>query len=172
MFIIRSYIVKPDKEIFDINTLEANHNNLLVEISKISQKMLGRIDFSSLEGVIYIKYRKEILLNYIHCDYVEDLWQSLLNMIEGFLKKGEGIAYFPSSPSEIRITRINKELVGYTRIDGKTFELTLPIHEFIKSLLDSAEYFFKTFIELDPTVCKYSIERIKKLRTNGCYSPI
>jgi hypothetical protein len=164
MFIVKSYVVKPDKIITDHSAVKNNPSDFFIEICEINDKISASLDFDYLEGTIYIKYRKVILLDFIHCYFVADLWYSLLNLVENVIEKGEGVAYFPDQPSEIKLTRMTKDLVLYSLITNKTFKTTLPKYDFLIALLDGAEYFFKTLIRFNSNY-KYALARVKELRS-------
>jgi len=164
MFIVKSYVLKPEKIHSDLSGLTNNPNDFFIEISEINNKISKSLHFRPLEGAIKIQYGKEILLDLIHWDFVNGLWHSLLNLVENIQSNGEGLAYFPDSALEIHLTKKHNDVMLYSLIGSKTYKTTtLPKKEFLNALLDGAEYFFKTLMKYEPEY-KYGLERAKELR--------
>jgi len=163
MFIVKSYVVKPEITITDISMVDKNPNDYFLEISQLNNNISKSLNFNQLEGAVVIKYNKESILNFRHWDYIEDFWHSLLNLVESILKNGEGKAPFPDQPTEIILTKLGRNLLRYTLTASKEHTIDLPKYEFLTALIGGAEHFFQSLIKFYPN-SKFGLDRVKKLK--------
>lgn len=78
------------------------------------------------------------------------------------MDKGKGVAYFQDQLLEIKVTKTNKNLINYELFASKIYSTILLKCEFLRALVDGAEYFFQILIKYYSN-CKLGLGRIKKI---------
>lgn len=186
MFVIKSYVLKPDKSeeidyLDDRSVLNNNPKDFFVEISEINKKNATSLNFDYLRGAIYIKYNKEIILDFTNLDWIDDLWWCLLNLAEVFLKKTKVTGTFPRSGLDVQLIKVNQNEMTFS-LEGTEWKVksfksmakgksrkpwrkttTVPRYEFLKALFEGAEHFFRTMTKFNEEY-KYGLEKAKELK--------
>ncbi|MEI4803816.1 hypothetical protein WAZ07_21775 [Bacillus sp. FJAT-51639] len=167
MFICNSYMKRPKVIIRDLNK---GLENYFIHICKTDEmnRIKKDIDLDYLEGVIYLKYFDNIIMDFRYWDLVDQLWAYILDMIEEFLVNGTAETYFPDQPILLSFKSISKDYMLLS-IDGNVKKSwTLPKQEFLNTLIVSAEEFFTEMTKIFSSDVQYGLEfeKIKRLKTS------
>lgn len=121
MFEIQSYI-KVNDEFIAIEDIKGN-------------SVYKKMDKRSIEGAITIKYYSQIILDLTYWDYIEELWLSIIAMLEEYKINEYAKMLFPDQPVSLEIVKDRNEM-SILRISHKNQKQSfyLPEKEFIKSL--------------------------------------
>lgn len=121
MFEIQSYI-KVNDEFIAIEDIKGN-------------SVYKKMDKRSIEGAITIKYYTQIILDLTYWDYIEELWLSIIAMLEEYKINEYAKMLFPDQPVSLEIVKDRNEM-SILRISHKNQKQSfyLPEKEFIKSL--------------------------------------
>ena len=121
MFEIQSYI-KVNDEFIAIEDIKGN-------------SVYKKMDKTSIEGAITIKYYTQIILDLTYWDYIEELWLSIIAMLEEYKINEYAKMLFPDQPVSLEIVKDRNEM-SILRISHKNQKQSfyLPEKEFIKSL--------------------------------------
>lgn len=121
MFEIQSYI-KVNDEFIAIEDIKGN-------------SVYKKMDKRSIEGAITIKYYTQIILDLTYWDYIEELWLSIIAMLEEYKINEYAKMLFPDQPVSLEIVKDRNEMI-ILRISHKNQKQSfyLPEKEFIKSL--------------------------------------
>ena len=122
MFEIQSYI-KVNDEFIAIEDIKGN-------------SVYKKMDKRSIEGAITIKYYSQIILDLTYWDYIEELWLSIIAMLEEYKINEYAKMLFPDQPVSLEIVKDRNEM-SILRISHKNQKQSfyLPEKEFIKSLV-------------------------------------
>lgn len=122
MFEIQSYI-KVNDEFIAIEDIKGN-------------SVYKKMDKRSIEGAITIKYYTQIILDLTYWDYIEELWLSIIAMLEEYKINEYAKMLFPDQPVSLEIVKDRNEM-SILRISHKNQKQSfyLPEKEFIKSLV-------------------------------------
>ena len=121
MFEIQSYI-KVNDEFIAIEDIKGN-------------SVYKKMDKRSIEGAITIKYYTQIILDLTYWDYIEELWLSIIAMLEEYKINEYAKMLFPDQPVSLEIVKDRNE-ISILRIsqNNQKQSFYLPEKEFIKSL--------------------------------------
>lgn len=121
MFEIQSYI-KVNDEFIAIEDIKGN-------------SVYKKMDKRSIEGAITIKYYTQIILDLTYWDYIEELWLSIIAMLEEYKINEYAKMLFPDQPVSLEIVKDRNEM-SILRISHKNQKQSfyLPEKEFINSL--------------------------------------
>lgn len=121
MFEIQSYI-KVNDEFIAIEDIKGN-------------SVYKKMDKRSIEGAITIKYYTQIILDLTYWDYIEELWLSIIAMLEEYKINEYAKMLFPDQPVSLEIVKDRNEM-SILRIshNNQKQSFYLPEKEFIKSL--------------------------------------
>lgn len=163
LFKIQSYINKPDKLITDLQEIILNPQNYFINVENTIEllEVTKQLDFNYLNGVIYLEYIGQPLMDYSLWDLVDQLWEYILNVIEDFLKTSKGSTYFPDQPLKLEIIEISNEILLFQLDEGNMVKCILPKKEFLNSILEGAEKFYLNMHKAFSKHCDYSIEMRK-----------
>nr|WP_232697566.1 hypothetical protein [Brevibacillus daliensis] len=168
MFYVNTLIGRPDRKINDLSILKSNVEDYFVHINNTSEviDLENLLDFDYLNGAITLTYCEQTLLDVTLWDLIDQLWAYILNVIESFLTTGEGNTYFPDQPVKLHIKSISGDLVLYQIDADDQIKAVLPKNEFIETLLEGANVFFRNMEECFRGKCnyQYEIEKIETLR--------
>lgn len=165
LFSVNTFIHRPDRKIYDLSLLESNIDYYFVQITNTPEimKLEDLLDFDYL-GAITLKYFEQSLLDVTLWDLVDQLWAYILNVIESLLNTGEGKTYFPDQPIKLYLKSVSEDLVLYEIETDELIKVVLPKNEFIQTLLDGADVFFRNMEECFKGKCSYQYE-IEKTET-------
>lgn len=168
MFIVNSFLMKPESKISDLNDVTISPQNYFVDITDSSglKEISKDLDFQYLNGAICIKYYSESLMDFRYWDLVDQLWAYLVNVTEDLILKGEGSTYFPDQPVNLILRKTTENLLLFSIEGSEVSTSLLPKKEFLFSLLQGAEEFFSCLTDTFRFDCDYSyqLERIMKLK--------
>jgi len=150
-FIIRSYICNPREKIYDLFLLKNNPSRFLIDIDDTSAiaKIKNAIDRDYIEGVIYIQYGNQIVMDYTMWDLVDQLWSYIITAIKQYLVDGASKFYFPDQPLLIELQKKSHTEIGFKVHDQELKEWILPEQSFLIALLKSAQHFFTQLNNLE-----------------------
>lgn len=161
MFIIKSYIKYPKKNIYDLNDAKMRPSHYFVDMDNTPEilRLQNKLNRFYIEGVIYLAYKEKIILDFVHYDLIDQLWVYLLNMVEEFLENKKSEMYFPDQPLPVSMEYISDQYMFFS-IDFIRYKL--PKREFLEELVIGARDFFEKMISLlgEP----YQLE-LKKTKT-------
>lgn len=169
LFVCKSYINKPEEKISNVDKINEEWQEFFIEVSeknKVAQ-LSSKLDLNYLVGAIYLKYGNKVILDFKLWDYVDQLWAYILNLIEEFVLKGSAETLFPDQPVKIKFKKISDEYMIMVLETNTHYTWTLPSQEFLTTLLNESEIFFKSITEsLNLTEGQYSseINKIEKLK--------
>ena len=161
MFICKSYINKPDTKISNLEKINEEWKKYFIEVSEKNgiAQLSNKLDLTYLAGAIYLKYGDEVMLDFKLWDYVDQLWAYILNLIEEFVLNGSSKILFPDQPAKIKIKKISDEYMIMVLETNTRHTWTLPSKEFVITLLNESQFFFKSITEsLRLTEDQYSFE--------------
>lgn len=168
LFYVNTLISRPDRKISDLSLLESNVEEYFVQINNTREisSLENFLDFEYLNGAIKLTYCEQTLLDVTLWDLVDQLWAYILNVVESLLMTGEGETYFPDQPVKLHLKSISGDLVLYEIEANEHIKVVLPKNEFIETILEGADDFFKNMEECFKGKCsyQYEIEKIKTLR--------
>ncbi|MGG1650007.1 hypothetical protein [Paenibacillus sp. NRS-1780] len=168
MFYVNTLISRPDRKINDISLLKSNVEEYFVQINNTHEILAleNLLDFDYLNGAITLTYCEQTLLDVTLWDLVDQLWAYILNVVESLLTTGEGETYFPDQPVKLHLKSISVDLVLYEIEANEHIKVALPKNEFIQTILEGADDFFKNMEECFKGKCsyQYEIEKIETLR--------
>ncbi len=167
MFICNSFIKKPEVIIKDLNK---NVENYFINVCETNEliKIKKDIDLDYLEGVVYLEYFDNIIMDFKYWDLVDQLWAYILDMIEAFLSNGIAETTFPDQPVLLSFKNISNEYILVSIDENIKKTWTLPKQELLTTLIFAAEDFFKQITKIFPSTAQYDLEfeKIKKLKIN------
>lgn len=160
IFNIKSYIKNPNIIIKDLSIINSNHKEIFIELDddKILKTLVKDIDTDYIEGVIYLEYNGNILMDFRYWDIIDQLWAYMIQLIDDNLKNKEAEVYFPDQPIKLQIKSISNNLVLFCIEENSKIQITLPKYEFFKSILESAKKFFIKIYEYLGSMVDYSYE--------------
>ncbi|URZ08489.1 hypothetical protein [Clostridium felsineum] len=169
MFICKSYINKPEGKIGSLEKINEEWKKYFVEVSEKNTitQLSNKLDLNYLGGAIYLKYGDEVILDFKLCDYVDQLWAYILNLVENFILTGESETLFPDQPAKIKFKKISDEYMIMVLETNTRYTWTLPSKEFLITLLNESEMFFKSITEslrLTEEHYGFEISKIQKLK--------
>ncbi|PJI06561.1 MULTISPECIES: hypothetical protein [Clostridium] len=169
MFICKSYINRPEMIINNLNTINNEWKKYFIEVSDKNSilEIADDLDLNYLEGVIYLKYGDKIILDFKLWDYVDQLWAYIFNMLEEFMSSGCAEMLFPDQPVKIKLKSISEENIIMTLEENICSSWTLPKNEFISTLLNAGEIFFKDVtknLNLDEKHYEAELSQIQELK--------
>ena len=136
---INSYILKPGRETIPFKTyndfINVNNSKKLLEIEK-------ELDDFYLDGAIEIKHETQIILDINNWDLIDQLWSYILNLIEEYLQNGKSRVYFPDSPNEIKLEKLNGNSMKLSITTDKERRIIQNEVEMIRTLLKESKNFF------------------------------
>ena len=174
MFVFESYIKRPDKKISfkEFEELNQKPEKYFVHIDDTASltEIRDQIDPRYIEGVLYFKYKDEIVFDFKLWDDVDCLWAYLVNMIGDFLKEGEAQVYFPDQPIQLKLMPGKNGFIKFSVKSSDYSRYSFPQKKFFQAVLDSAECFFRKLgIYLgDEREYKCQLDKITKLRVLIC----
>ncbi len=169
LFICKSYINKPEVKISNLENINEEWEKYFIEVfekNKISH-LSNKLDLDYLEGAIYLKYEDQVILDFKLWDYVDQLWAYIINLVEDVLLNGKSEILFPDQPAKINFKKISDEYMIMVLETNARFTWTLPSKEFLNTLLNEGELFFKSITEsLGLTEKQYAVElnKIQELK--------
>ena len=164
MFICKSYINKPDVKISNLEKVNEEWEKYFIEVSEKNRitQLASKLDLDYLAGVIYLKYGDEVILDFKLWDYVDQLWAYILSLVEEFESNGDSETLFPDQPTKIKFKKISDEYMIMVLETNTRYTWTLPSKEFLNTLLNESEMFFKNITEsLSLTEGQYGFEMSK-----------
>ncbi|MEW9676885.1 hypothetical protein ABRT01_11990 [Lentibacillus sp. L22] len=168
MINIKTFINKPNVQIKNLKEAMGNPAKYFINIDSETEikKYDKNLDFNYLNGAIIIEYYNKLLMDCSLWDLVDQLWSYIIKLVEDVIHTGYGVTYFPDQPVKVEIKVISKDLVLFTLDEGKITGETLPMHEFINALLNSAENFFSRLTSYfeDDIDFSYELSKIKSIR--------
>jgi len=159
---IESYIAKTkDFVIRDINKMD---ESLFLNVAAIQEVDKKKIDSNYIYGVLLIKYNGAVILGFKEYDLIDQLLMYFVDAIEKFKENSEVEFSFPDQPFPVRIEKKGGDFCTLSLNDQKT---ALPETDFIRSMLEAAEFFFNQLLLLFPEehfFIKQNIDDIDKVK--------
>lgn len=169
MFIIKSYVKYPKKDITNLNDIEKNPFYYFIDINNVEEilRIQDQLDHNYIDGVLYLTYKKKVIIDFTYWDLIDHLWAYILNMIEDFLENKKITTMgFPDTAIEMKMKYLNDCYMIFSIYRGTLLELKLPQYEFLQALLIGAKHFFeKAILSIQRNSNYYRIElkRIEQL---------
>ena len=169
MFICKSYINKPEGKISNLEKINEEWEKYFIEVSEKNTiaQLSNKLDLNYLGGAIYLKYGDEVILDFKLWDYVDQLWAYILNLVEDYVLSGSSETLFPDQPAKIKIKKISDEYMIMVLETNTRYTWTLPSKEFLITLLNESEMFFKSITEslrLTEEQYGFEIDKIQGLK--------
>jgi hypothetical protein len=168
MLIIKSFLKKPHKNIYDLDEADRKPSDFFIDIDDTAQiqKLRKKFDDFYLYGALIIKYKGRNILSFRHYDLIDQLLIYFLNMLDDLQTKNLSEYSFPDQPLDMTIRRVNNHTFNITFDASKWIEFNVPEYEFVRALLDEEQHFFTTIIPLLNLSPEHAstLERIKRLR--------
>lgn len=161
MFICKSYISKPDIIISNLEKINEEWKKYFIEVSEKNRiaQLANQLDSNYLEGAIYLKYGDEVILDFTLWDCIDQLWAYILNLVEEFVLNDHSEMLFPDQPVKIKFKKVSNEYMIMILETNTRHTWTLPSKEFLITLLNESEIFFKSISEsLNLTEERYDFE--------------
>ncbi len=151
MISIKSFLTIPTKKITNLDKISKKPHKYFIEITD-KQKILEfkrKYNLEIIEGAIVIDFQNKTIMNFRHWDIIDELWASILDLIEAFNNSNDGYAedWFPDQPCPIKFIAHEKELIQFHLGDSKWI---LPKEMFFFKLLEASELFFNSLIAYFP----------------------
>lgn len=162
MFIIKSYIKYPKKNIYDFNDVLVRFSDYFVDMDNTTEiyLMQNKLNRFYTEGFIYLAYKEKIIMNFTYYDIIDTLWIYLLNMIEEFLENKRSEISFPDQPLPVCMKYISDQ---YMLFSINFIQYKLPRYEFLKALTIGAQDFFEKMISSLGEPYQIQLKRAKTL---------
>lgn len=168
MFQVKSYILKPGRNVTDLDDVARNPQNDFVEITDLKglESIRRKLDFKYLAGAIWMHYHGQLLLDHRYWDLVDQLWAYILNLVDEVLQKGEGSVCFPDQPVELGLKLVHQDWLIFSVKDSQNARYLLPRHDFLTALVLGAEQFFNGMINAFGLTGQYAreLEKVKRLK--------
>ena len=112
MLIIKSFLKKPHKDIYNLEEMSTHPYDFFIDIDDTAtiKDLLTQFDEDYLEGALIIEYNERTILDFTYYDLIDDLLAYFLNMLDELQTKDVSHYSFPDMPTEIKINRINKTI--------------------------------------------------------------
>ncbi len=141
---LTTFILKEKKySIRDINKIDTSR---FIPIKDISQLDPDKLDRDYIDGVLYMKFNGETIMDFTFWDDIVDLWHYFINSLEEVIKQNESNFSFPSQPLPVSI-KIVKDRIRL-KIDGKS--INMKADQFLEIMLQEAITFFTAMMSLFP----------------------
>lgn len=141
---LTTFIIKDKKySIRDINKLDSSQFIPITDISLLNPEKLDR-DY--LDGVLYMKFNGETIMDFTFWDDILDLWHYFINSLEELIIQNESSFSFPSQPLPVSI-KIVKDRIRLV-IDDKS--INMKAEQFLEVMLQEAITFFTALMSLFP----------------------
>jgi len=169
MLIIKSFLKKPQKDIYNLEEVTRNPHDFFIDIDNtaVIKELLKQFDEDYLEGALIIKYNERTILDFRHYDIIDDLLAYFLNMLDELQTQDASRYGFPDMPTDIKIDRINKTIFHISFVGSKKIEFKVPEYEFVRTLLDEAHHFFTVVqpaLHFPKLHYQFQLDQIKNLR--------
>jgi len=169
MLIIKSFLKKPQRDIYNLEEVTRNPYDFFIDIDNTAaiQELVKQFDEAYLEGALIIKYNERTILDFTYYDLIDDLLAYFLNMLDELQTKDVSHCSFPDMPTEIKIKRINKNMFNISFEGGEKVAFKVPEYEFVRALLDEAHHFFtvaQPVLHFPKSHYLYQLNQIKNLR--------
>lgn len=160
IFIIKTFIKRPSVRIENLNEVIESPKSFFISINdEIEKKKYNQdFDFDYISGAITIEYYNKLIMDFSLWDLVDQLWGYLINLIENVIQTGYGMTYFPDQPVKIEMKVVSKDLLLFSLDEGNIIRETFPMKEFISTLLNSAEIFYRSFMKYFDKKVDFSYE--------------
>jgi hypothetical protein len=169
MLIIKSFLKRPDKDIYDLDEMNTHPYDFFIDIDDAAEikKISKQFNKNYLAGALIIKYYDRTIIGFRHHDLIDQLLAYFLNMLDELQTKDAALCGFPDMPLEMTIKRINKNIF-YISFDASTWiEFKVPEYEFVRALLDEAHHFFTVIqpaLQYPKSYYQFALGQIKNLR--------
>jgi hypothetical protein len=168
MLVIKSFLKKPQKHIYDLQEVERNPYDFFIHIDHTDEikKIKKQFDKDYLEGALIITYNGHTILGFTYYDLICQLIAYLLNMLAELQVKNESYSSFPDMPVGIQIKRVGNNFFEVMFDENETMKMRVNEYEFVRTLLDEADHFY-TFIITQLNFSKkytHMLNQIKNLR--------
>ena len=166
MFIIKSYIKYPERNVYNLNDIEKRPFYYFIDINNTEEilRIKNDLDLDYIYGVLHLAYHTQVIINFTYYDLIDHLWAYFLHMIEEFLETNKSEMYFPDQPLPMSMKNISDQ---YILFSINSVQWTLPKYEFFNALLTGAKDFFEKLmllIEEEKNSCLFELRRIKQLQ--------
>ena len=156
---INSYILKPGHGTVPLKTyddfINVNDSDGLLEIEDF-------LDDFYLDGGIEIKYEEQIFLDINNWDLIDQLWSYILNLIEKYIENDKSRVYFPDSPNEICMEKVNRNGMMLAITTDKKRKIIQNERKMIELLLREAKFFFNN-ISILRDYKQESLEEVERI---------
>ena len=151
----------------NLNKIKNEWKKYFIEVSDENSILGIADDLDYIKGSIYLKYGDKIVLDFKLLDYIDQLWAYILNMLEELMSSGCAEMLFPDQPVKIKLKNISKENIVMILEENTCSSWTLPKNEFISTLLNAGEAFFKDItknLNLDEKYYESELNQIQELK--------
>ena len=174
MLIIKSFLKKPHKDIYNLEEMTRNLYDFFIDIddSVAIKELQKQFDEDYLAGALIIKYNERTILDFRHYDIIDDLLAYFLNMLDELQENDSTRCGFPDMPLEMTIKRINKNIFNISFDASTWIEFKVPEYEFVRALLDEAHHFFTVVqpaLHFPKLHYQFQLDQIKNLRKIYAY---
>lgn len=141
---LTTFIIKDKKySIRDTNKIDSSQ---FIPITDISQLDPEKLDRDYLDGVLYMKFNGETIMDFTFWGDILDLWHYFINSLEELIIQNESSFSFPSQPLPVSI-KIVKDRIRLV-IDDKS--INMKAEQFLEVMLQEAITFFTALMSLFP----------------------
>lgn len=164
MININSFIFNPEKSLGELKK-DKYIESYFIEITdeKRILKIKDKLDPWYINGSIVISNDDNIILDFKHCDLIDQLWSYLINLLEDTLLNDEGTeVYFPDQPIRIYMKLARDSIIF--EIDNHLYILPLM---FIFDLIKGAFEFFNCMNKYLPGYYENELYRIRNFVQNS-----
>jgi len=166
MFVIKSYIHYPKRLITDLTKVKQNPSYFFIDINNTDEilQIKNDLDLFYIEGVLYLSYNNQTIMDFTYYDLIDHLWAYFLNMIEEYLETQKSEMSFPDQPLPMSMENLSND---YILFSINFVQWKLPKYEFFNALLHGAKDFFEKMIlliEEKNDTYQIQLKRIKSLQ--------
>lgn len=141
---LTTFIIKDKK--YSIRDIKKIDSSQFIPITDISQLDPEKLDRDYLDGVLYMKFNGETIMDFTFWDDILDLWHYFINSLEELIIQNESSFSFPSQPLPVSI-KIVKDRIRLV-IDDKS--INMKAEQFLEVMLQEAIIFFTALMSLFP----------------------
>ena len=160
---LTTYIIKDKKySIRDINRIDTSQ---FISISDSSLLDPEKLDRDYMDGVLYMKFNGETVMDFTFWDDIVDLWHYFINSFEELITQDESRFSFPSQPLPVSINIIKDRV--QLHIDNKS--INMKAKQFLEVMIQEGIKFFTALMTIFPKQeAEYyqTILRIYKIKLN------
>lgn len=158
---LTSFIIKDKNYVIkDVNNIDEKYFTPITNTGEINAK---KIDSDYIDGVIYLEFNENVIMDYTYWDDINDLWHYLINTFEELCQTNISSFSFPSQPIVVSIKIVNDRVL--MSIGEK--QMNINAKYFFSKMLDEAIIFFENLAKIFPRLAfeyNLDIERIEQIK--------